>query len=85
MKPEFYPFDRDVKYASITEHVRKIATKTSVTFFWNTSYMFAHLHLVPRSRIVDLYLHPMYAFMAWYLIKHRDSFTSACTIGVERL
>jgi hypothetical protein len=35
-----------------------------------------HLHLVPRSRmrgaIPPL---PLYVFMAWYLVKHRDSFT----------
>jgi hypothetical protein len=27
-----------------------------------------HLHLVPRSRMVELYLHSPYLFMAWCLI-----------------
>jgi hypothetical protein len=28
-----------------------------------------HLHLVPRLRMVELYLHPPYIFMAWCFIK----------------
>jgi hypothetical protein len=34
-------------------------------------------HVVPRSRMVELYLHSPYIFMVWYLIKHRDN--STCT------
>jgi hypothetical protein len=33
-----------------------------------------HLHLVARSRMMGLHLHSPYIFMAWCLIKHRDSF-----------
>jgi hypothetical protein len=35
-----------------------------------------HLHLVPRSRMGGA-IHPLshYAFMAWYLVNHRDTFT----------
>jgi hypothetical protein len=33
-----------------------------------------HLHLVPRSRMVELYFHsPMSSWYSTYLIKHRDS------------
>jgi hypothetical protein len=31
-------------------------------------------HLVPKSRIVDLYLHSQYVVKAWFY-KHRDNFT----------
>jgi hypothetical protein len=31
-----------------------------------------HLPLVPRSKMVELYLHSLHVFMAWYLTKHRD-------------
>jgi hypothetical protein len=33
------------------------------------------LHLVPRSRMVELYLHSPYVFMAWCWIKYRGKFT----------
>jgi hypothetical protein len=33
------------------------------------------LHLLSRSRIVELYLHSRYTLMAWCLIKHRDNFS----------
>jgi hypothetical protein len=33
-----------------------------------------HLHLVLRSRMVELYLHSPYVFMAQCLTKHRDNF-----------
>jgi hypothetical protein len=36
----------------------------------------AHLHLMPRSRMVDLYNSTRpYIFTAWCLIKHGDNFT----------
>jgi hypothetical protein len=31
-----------------------------------------HSHLVLRSRMVELYLHSSFVFMAWCLIKHMD-------------
>jgi hypothetical protein len=34
--------------------------------------LITHLHLVPRSRMAELYLHVSLVFMA--LIKHRDNF-----------
>jgi hypothetical protein len=34
-----------------------------------------HLHLVPRSRMVELYFHSSNAFMGWYLIKRRENVT----------
>jgi hypothetical protein len=35
-----------------------------------------NLHLVPRSRMVELYLHPLHLFMSGVqLIKFRDNFT----------
>jgi hypothetical protein len=35
-----------------------------------------HLHLVPRSRMCGAIPPlPQYVFMAWSLVKHRDSFT----------
>jgi hypothetical protein len=36
-----------------------------------------HLHLVPRSRVSGTILPlPQYVFMAWFLVKHRDNFTT---------
>jgi hypothetical protein len=29
-----------------------------------------HFHLVPMSRIVELYLHSLYVFISWYLIDY---------------
>jgi hypothetical protein len=34
-----------------------------------------HLHLMPRPKMVELYSHSSDVFMAWCLIKYRDSFT----------
>jgi hypothetical protein len=34
-----------------------------------------HLHQMPRSRMMELYLTPPYVFMAQCLIKHRDNST----------
>jgi len=35
-----------------------------------------HLHLVPRSNNAWSYTStPQCAFMAWFLVKHRDNFT----------
>jgi hypothetical protein len=38
-------------------------------------YLTTHFLLEPRSRMVELYLHSPYVFMAWSLIKPRDNFT----------
>jgi hypothetical protein len=39
-----------------------------------------HLHLVPRSKNAWNYISTrQYAFMAWFLVKHRDKFTFTFT------
>jgi hypothetical protein len=42
--------------------------------------LITHLHLVPRSKNAWSYSStPQYAFIAWFLVKHRDNFTSSYT------
>jgi hypothetical protein len=48
--------------------------------------LITHLLLVPSQKWVELYLHPQYVFMAWWLVKHRDNFTFiAFKTPIERL
>jgi hypothetical protein len=44
-----------------------------------------HLHLVPRLRIVELYLHSPYVFMAWCSIIFRHNFTCHSWYGYRIL
>jgi hypothetical protein len=41
-----------------------------------------HLYLVLKSRMVEIYLHSPYIFLAWCLIRHRDSFTLTFEGGI---
>jgi hypothetical protein len=35
-----------------------------------------HLHLMPKSIMVELYLHSPIQFIAWYLIYYKDNFNT---------
>jgi hypothetical protein len=37
--------------------------------------LITHLHLVPRLKNVELYIHSPYTYRVWYLINHTDNFT----------
>jgi hypothetical protein len=45
--------------------------------------LITHLHLLPRSRMVELYLHCLHVLMEWCRIKHRDNFTFYFTLNVK--
>jgi hypothetical protein len=61
-----FSLPHSVKNAS-RAHPDAYPVDTGGYFPWGVK-LTAHLHLVPRSRMVDLYSTPPYVFMAWCLI-----------------